>query len=88
MQASKRLRNTPRKTSAKKLKPVHPRSQDMLLRKAEAVPIEGRPRWVPPVEDDYDYEVPYCDLAVDPLPSTGLVASGPPTHPTRCKGGV
>ena len=63
-QASKPLRITPRKAPAKKLKPVHSRPQEIPQCNAVAMPITGRPRWVPPVEDDSDYEVPYIDHAV------------------------
>ena len=81
MQVGKRLRHTPRKTPAMKLKPAHSRSQDMLQYKVEAVPIEERSRWAPPVEDDSDcdYEVMCHDHAMDPPPSAGLAAPGPPT---------
>ena len=52
MQANKRLRDTPRKTPAKKLKPVYSRPQDVLLHDDDATLDVERPRWVPPAEDD------------------------------------
>ena len=80
MHASKIFRNTPRKTPAKKLKPVHSQSQHMPQCMAKPAPVEERPRWVPPVEEDSDYEVPYIGHAVGPPSSAGLIAPGP--HPS------
>ena len=77
MQASKRLRHTPQKTPAKKLKPVHPQPQDVLRHGADAILHVERPRWVPPTEEDdsgCDYEVMYHDHAMNPPPSVGLAA--------------
>ena len=53
----------------------------MLQHKVGAVPIEERSRWAPPVQDDSDcdYEVMYHDHTMDPPPSAGLAAPGPPT---------